>query len=313
MAARILIAYDGSPSAASAVRAAAVLFPGAEALVANVPEPISTRTETVARAAAMIPPELVQRTLDDLHAEARERADAAAREGIERARGAGLEAEAASAADNAPAWSALLALAREREAAVLVCGTRGRGAFARAVLGSTSSSLLHNADLPLLVVPDGGGRLEGPAVLAYDGSDEADHAIQAAARLLTGRPAVVLHAWESQFRHGLTARALARGPVDDLREIVASLDQALEDDATATTEQGLELARFAGLDASGEALESDIGIWPTLAAAARARGAAVIVTGTRGLGAARSALLGSVSSGLVRNAELPVLVVPAPG
>jgi nucleotide-binding universal stress UspA family protein len=32
--------------------------------------------------------------------------------------------------------------------------------------------------------------------------------------------------------------------------------------------------------------------------------------GTRGLGAARSVLLGSVSSGLVQNAELPVLVVP---
>jgi nucleotide-binding universal stress UspA family protein len=47
-----------------------------------------------------------------------------------------------------------------------------------------------------------------------------------------------------------------------------------------------------------------------VAAAARAHGASVIAVGSRGLGGARSVLLGSVSSGLVQNAELPVLVVP---
>jgi nucleotide-binding universal stress UspA family protein len=37
----------------------------------------------------------------------------------------------------------------------------------------------------------------------------------------------------------------------------------------------------------------------------------MIAVGSRGLGVTRSALLGSVSSsGLVQNAELPVLVVP---
>jgi nucleotide-binding universal stress UspA family protein len=60
----------------------------------------------------------------------------------------------------------------------------------------------------------------------------------------------------------------------------------------------------------GETVESDDGAWRAVAAAAREHGASVIAMGTRGLGAARSALLGSVSSGLVQNAELPVLVVP---
>jgi nucleotide-binding universal stress UspA family protein len=64
------------------------------------------------------------------------------------------------------------------------------------------------------------------------------------------------------------------------------------------------------LDAVGETVESDDGAWRAVAAAARAHGASVIVLGSRGLGAARSVLLGSVSSGLVQNAELPVLVVP---
>jgi nucleotide-binding universal stress UspA family protein len=76
------------------------------------------------------------------------------------------------------------------------------------------------------------------------------------------------------------------------------------------TENGVAVARAAGLDAVGETVESDDGAWRAVAAAARAHGASVIAVGSRGLGAARSALLGSVSSGLVQNAELPVLVVP---
>ena len=72
----------------------------------------------------------------------------------------------------------------------------------------------------------------------------------------------------------------------------------------------MAVARAAGLDAVGDTAESDDGTWRAVAAAARAHDASVIATGTRGMGAARSALLGSVSSGLVRNAERPVLVVP---
>jgi nucleotide-binding universal stress UspA family protein len=60
----------------------------------------------------------------------------------------------------------------------------------------------------------------------------------------------------------------------------------------------------------GDTVESDEGAWRAVAAAARAHRASVIAVGTRGLGATRPALLGSVSSGLIQNAELPILVVP---
>jgi nucleotide-binding universal stress UspA family protein len=170
---------------------------------------------------------------------------------------------------------------------------------------------VHHSDVPLLVVPDGSGRLDGPAVAAYDGSDVARHAIQVVGRLLSGRPTVVVHAWEPVFRRSLSARALAAGPVDDLREMVRELERAFADKADATTQDGVAAARAAGLDATGETLESADGVWRTVAAAGRAHGAAVIATGARGLGGARSALLGSVSSGLVHNAEAPILVVPA--
>lgn len=308
----LLIAYDGSPSASTAVRAAASLFGGARASVAAVPDEPTVHTGTAIPVLPGLSPDVVQRTFEDLRAEARRQADETADQAVSHARTLGLDAEAVAVGPAAPAWGALLDAAHQLGADVLICGTRGRGAFARALLGSTSSSLLHHTDVPLLIVPDGGGALDGPVVVAYDGSEGAKRAIEAAGRLLSGRSAVVVHAWEPVFHRGLTARALAvGGPVDDIHGIAGGLHRALAENAAATTEEGVAAARGAGLDAVGDTVESDDGEWRAVAGAARAHGASVIAVGTRGQGAARSALLGSVSSGLVQNAELPVLVVPA--
>jgi nucleotide-binding universal stress UspA family protein len=309
---QLLIAYDGSPSAATAVRVAASLFRDARASVATVPpEP------TVVHGGAAVPllpgssPSVVQRTIDELTTEARRQAGETAAEAVEQARTLGLDADPVAVEGSAPAWAALLDAAHRLGADALVCGTRGRGAFARALLGSTSSRLLHNTDIPLLVVPDGGGALDGPVVAAYDGSEGATRAIEAVGRLLSGRTTIVVHGWEPVFHRGLRARALAGGAIDELHETVAALQEAHASAAAATTQDGVEAARGAGLDAIGDTVESDDGEWRAVAAAARAHGASVIAVGTRGLGAARSVLLGSVSSGLVQNAELPVLVVPS--
>jgi nucleotide-binding universal stress UspA family protein len=307
----LLIAYDGSSSASTAVRATASLFPNARASVATVPSEPAVRVGTAIPVLPSMSPDAAQRVFEDLRAEARRQADETMEQAIEEARTLGLDAEAVTIAPSAPAWSALLHAAREVGADVLVCGTRGRGAIARAVLGSTSSSLLHNADVPLLVVPDGGEAFDGPVVVAYDGSDGSRRAVEVAGRLLGGRAAVVVHAWEPVFHRGLTAQALdAGGSVDDLNLVVGDLQQALAQNAAATTETGVAAARAAGLDAVGDTVEADDGAWRAVAAAARAHDASLIAMGTRGQGAARSVLFGSVSSGLVQNAELPVLVVP---
>jgi nucleotide-binding universal stress UspA family protein len=305
----VLISYDGSPGAATAVRAAASLFPTARASVVTVPE-VTVQVETGFPGLPGMSPELVRQVIDELGAEARRQAGETAQQAVDRARALGLQAEVVPVDPSAPAWAALLDAAHRVAADVLACGTRGRGAFARALLGSTSSRLLHHTDVPLLVVPDGGGTLDGPVVAAYDGSQGATRAIEVVGRLLRGRAAVVVHAWEPVFHRSLTVRALAAAPVDDLRDTVADLEKHLADGAAARTEDGVAAARAAGLDAVGETLESDEGAWRAVAAAAQTHGASVIATGTRGRGAARSALLGSVSSGLIQNAELPILVVP---
>jgi nucleotide-binding universal stress UspA family protein len=305
----VLIAYDGSPSAATAAGAAAGLFPAARGSVVTVPE-VTVHVETGFPGVPTMSPDVASQVVEALGAEARRQAGETAQQGVDRARALGLQAEVVPVDPSAPAWAALLDAAHRLGADVLACGTRGRGAFARALLGSTSSRLLHHTDVPLLVVPDGGGALDGPAVAAYDGSQGSTRAIEVVGRLLSRRPTVVVHAWEPVFHRSLAARALAAAPVDDLHATVEDLHEAFADRAAARTQDGVAAARAAGLDAVGETVESDDGAWRAIAAAARTHGASVIATGTRGLGAARSALLGSVSSGLVQNADLPILVVP---
>jgi nucleotide-binding universal stress UspA family protein len=308
---RLTIAYDGSASAATAVRVAAALFDAAHVSITTVPTPTQSAAAAGSRWMLNVGPEAVQQALDEIAAEAREQAQAIAAEGVERARAAGLEAQADVVEPHAPAWEALLSAAARSEADGLVCGARGRGAFARTILGSTSTSLLHHADRPLIVVPDGSGSLAGPVLIAYDGSDPARRAIEVVGRLSGGRPALVVHVWESQYRHSLAVQALARTPGGDVAAIIAELDKALAEDATATTEEGVAPAREAGLDATGETVEANVGVWRAIASLAASRGAALIATGARGIGSARSALLGSVSSGLIHNAEVPILVAPA--
>jgi nucleotide-binding universal stress UspA family protein len=96
-----------------------------------------------------------------------------------------------------------------------------------------------------------------------------------------------------------------------LRSLIDELDTALAEAAVETTEEGVALAHEAGLEAAGETVEANVGVWRSIASLALTRNAAVVATGARGIGGARSALLGSVSSGLIHNAEVPILIAPA--
>ena len=155
-------------------------------------------------------PELVEQNVAELERELVAEAEATAAEGAKLAVAMGLAAEPAVARGARQPWEPILAAAAEREADVVVCGSRGRGAVARSVLGSTSSSLLHHAQRSVLIVPEAETLPDGPALIAYDGSPAAREAIAAAGRLLPGRPALVVHAWESPFRRSASGRALSR-------------------------------------------------------------------------------------------------------
>jgi nucleotide-binding universal stress UspA family protein len=308
MAVRLLIAYDGSTAAEAAVVTAGRLFGAADGRLLTVIEP-TPGPARVQAFAFRLDPELIQRELEALARQVMDDGRDIAAGGLAVAEAAGLTVEQRVVAREGSESQTILSEADAIDADVVVCGSRGRGPMARSLLGSTSTGVLHHARRPVLVVPADLGAIDGPALIAYDGSAGARAAIAVAGRVLRGRRATVVNVWNSPMRNTLSGRALAGAPVEDLRVFSADYEQLFADAAASVVEEGAALARDAGLDTAGEAIESGSGAWRAIAEAAGDRGAAVIVAGSRGRGGFASTFLGSVSSGLVHNAEAPALIV----
>lgn len=303
---RLLIAYDGSDGAAAGIRAAGCLFPGAGAVIVHVQHDHEA-LESGALAGIATPDDViagVRRRQRAAHERAWELLGRAERV----AEAAGLRPEPELRSGPTP-WRAIADAAEAHDPDVVVCGKRGHGVFSRSLLGSTSSALLHHGRHPLLIVPPGEVRRGGPVVVGYDGSDGARNAIETAARCFPGREAIVVHGWSSPLTRSYPGTALSLVPVSDVQELTDDLTDLLAASAQDCAEAGAALAAEAGLAARGVEFECGPGAWRALRDVASREGAAVIVAGSGGRGAVRSAVLGSVSSGLAHNAETPVLIV----
>ena len=151
---------------------------------------------------------------------------------------------------------------------------------------------------------NGGGRL----LICFDGSEDAEQAIQRAGGLLVARDAVVLTVWQPTAALGsFSWGGEAAGMVN-----FVELDRAGAEDAGRIAEEGVRLAREAGLEAEPVAIKATRPVWKTIVETADAQDAAAIVMGSRGLTGVRSMLLGSVSSAVVHHAVRPTLVVHRP-
>ena len=136
-------------------------------------------------------------------------------------------------------------------------------------------------------------------VVAYDGSDHAKNAIRVASDIAKafGSKVYVVEVVD-------TAAMLGMG----LAPIPAEIINQIYEKARRDVNEGQELAKSLGVtDVEGQVLEGDPAT--SIIEFASKNGADLIVTGSRGLSTFKRVLLGSVSSKIVQESRIPVLVV----
>ncbi len=177
---------------------------------------------------------------------------------------------------------------------LLVTGTHGHRPVARVFLGSTSSALVTHSHAPVLVARRSTAAPDAPVVVGVDGSP-------------SSAAAVALAADEADAR-GVGLRAvLALPPVVDAAGLVDVPDgEQLQEARALVTEAVAGLAEdHPDVDVSAAVVVSH----PVDALLGASQTACLVVVGSRGHGALRRMLLGSVSREVSQRAACPVLVV----
>jgi len=148
MAAKLLICYEGSDRAGHAIAVCGELFPGAQAHVLNVWEPME---RIVARYAAIGP--YIGDSIGEADSDISGEADAVAAAGVALAQQAGLEATPHAIAVRTSVSEAVIALADELDVNVIVTGTRSLHGVREALSNTLSHALLQRSRRAVLAVP----------------------------------------------------------------------------------------------------------------------------------------------------------------
>jgi len=198
-----------------------------------------------------------------------------------------------------PPGRAIVHLGEELGAGVVLVGSRGHGPMKRAVLGSVSSSVVHHAHCPVLVVRgEGRDYLQGRILLALDGSDDSLAAARTAVDLADRMESELHVVYVGEMRP--VSHPERRGYHVLYEEFEKRAQRLLDEQVNGLESAGGTVAK-AHLR-MGRPEEEIVVLGEEIAAG-------LIVTGSRGLGGIRRALMGSVSDSVVRHAHSPVMVV----
>jgi nucleotide-binding universal stress UspA family protein len=193
-------------------------------------------------------------------------------------------------------------LAAAQDAELLVVGSRGRGGIRSALLGSVAVHCVSHASCPVIVVHgDARARERGSVVVGVDGSEGSRTAlvaaVDAAARSATDVDVVACY---QRADYWTDLGALVVPGVEQLR---ADLERHVEEQVGGVlAERGDGDALPAVSIHVVEGYAGDVLI-------ERSRDARLLVVGSRGHGAVRGLLLGSVALQCAMHASVPVLVV----
>jgi nucleotide-binding universal stress UspA family protein len=154
--------------------------------------------------------------------------------------------------------------------------------------------------------------LDELALIAYDGSPPAQHAVAMAARLLSSRRIIVVTIWEERLAYAASPTGLGVGgsvPMD--MTTLSAIEDASQQNAERVAREGAQLAQTLGLDAEPLAIGDLGGVGEAIIGVAHDRNPAVIVIGTRGLGGLLARLEGSTARYLLKHSTWPLLAVHA--
>lgn len=142
----ILIAYDGSADSRAAIDQAARLFPGAATVILYARQPLES-------VAAHLEGHPALEELKSLDAATHDASAQIAAAGAKIAVKAGLAAEPRVSSIMGTASEAIVAVADDLNASLIVIGSRGRRGLRATIMGSTAANVLHHASRPTLVIP----------------------------------------------------------------------------------------------------------------------------------------------------------------
>ncbi len=180
------------------------------------------------------------------------------------------------------------------EASLLVIGRTGSGELRHHLLGSVSQYCVTHSPAPVVVVPAGTAvTATSSIVVGFDGSEHAAEAVR----------------WALAFA-GDTAQVRVVAAVEVAPWVDEDLSRDRFGDEIEREEQGINDALDL-IDPDGRAERSVVLQGPRQALAEAQEGADLVVVGTRGRGLITAGLVGSVSTWLLHDAALPVVVVPS--
>jgi nucleotide-binding universal stress UspA family protein len=148
--------------------------------------------------------------------------------------------------------------------------------------------------------------LSGPTLVGFDGSVEAKHSLELVEGLPAPKDLVILCVWQSLAIKLAQSASFGALVIDDH----AALDSTEQEAAQRVVDDARAQAEKEGYRVTTRLEEAQEQIWQKILEVADDVDAALIVMGSRGRGALKSAFLGSVSHEVLNRSKRPVLVAP---